>query len=373
LFIHLIESINFLNFIYHGIRKSSFPEDTYARCHNDFIKFYNRFILDRIWRQCDGESTGTCELKASQKHNANVFKKQMDFLFNRYFSDQPCTKRYSGNNIDNRFCFDSGIMQLESAVGVIYGANIGTTVTAQLMSLNISQYAWYILIAGSILSFGPIKKLKTVGNVTAGIGLLFSGLNILSRSVVFIRENVLLVQWLQSHSNNLLLCLFTGLIVTMLVQSSSATVGLTILLFNSGLMPFSSAVVLTLGDNIGSCITAQIASLRSGTAGKRTAWAHTIYNIIGVVFALIILPQFCTIVQFCTHLAGQDNNRLVANTHTIFNILSAMIFLPFSKYYVKFLEFIIPERRKIRQRNQIKKDRIIINRLRLPVRKQKRG
>jgi phosphate:Na+ symporter len=247
---------------------------------------------------------------------------------------------------------DSGVMQLESAVGVIYGANIGTTFTAQLMSFNISQYAWYVLIAGCVLSFGPVKKLKTAGNVLAGVGLMFSGLNILSKSVVFISDNALIAQWLQSHSNNLWLCLLTGLIVTMLVQSSSATVGLTILLFNSGLMPFGSAVALTLGDNIGSCITAQIASLRSGTAGKRTAWAHTLYNVIGVVFALIFLPRFCTAVLFFTRLAGQDSSRLVANTHTIFNILSAMIFLPFSKYYVKFLKFIIPERGQNRQQTK---------------------
>ena len=153
---------------------------------------------------------------------------------------------------------DSGIMRLESAVGIIYGANIGTTFTAQFMSFNITQYSWYILIAGCILSFGSIRKLKTTGNVIAGIGLLFSGLELMSKSVRIIKENAFLVQWLQTHSNNIFLCLLTGLIVTMLVQSSSATVGMTILLFNGGLLPFPSAVALTLGDNIGSCIVAQI-------------------------------------------------------------------------------------------------------------------
>lgn len=240
---------------------------------------------------------------------------------------------------------DSGIIQLGSAVGIVYGANIGTTLTAQLMSFNISQYAWYILIASCILSFGPFKKLKTAGNTLAGIGLLFSGLNILGRSVVFIKENIFIAQWLQSHADNLWFCLFAGLIVTMLVQSSSATVGMTILLFNSGLLPFSAAVALTLGDNIGSCITAQIASIKSGTAGKRTAWAHTIYNIIGVILVIVTFPQFCTFVRFFTHLVNGDSTRLVANTHTIFNLLSALIFLPISKYYVKFLEYIVPEKK----------------------------
>lgn len=190
MFIYLIQSINFLNFIYHGIRKSYLPEDIYARCHNDFINFITGSFL------------------------------------------------------------------------IVFGVNVMV----------------------KALEYANSKLLKNT---------------------------------MQNHSNNIWLCLFTGLLVTMLMQSSSATVGLTILLFNSGLMPFSSAVAPTLGDNIGSCITVQIASLSSGTAGKRSAWAHTIYNIIGVVFALIVLPQFCTIVQFCTHLAGQDNHRLVANAHTI--------------------------------------------------------
>lgn len=242
---------------------------------------------------------------------------------------------------------NSGIMNLESAVGIIYGANIGTTITAQFMSFNITQYSMYILIAGCILSFGSFKKLNTTGNILIGIGLMFSGLDLMGKSVNIIKENAFLSQWLQSQSNNIFLCLFTGLIVTMLVQSSSATVGMTILLFNSGLLPFASAVALTLGDNIGTCITAQIATLKSGTAGKRTAWAHTIYNITGVILALVILPQFCEFIQICTRLLGQNSGRLIANTHTIFNILSALLFLPVSKYYVRFLNFIIPEKKYV--------------------------
>ncbi len=241
---------------------------------------------------------------------------------------------------------DSGIMSLESAVGIIYGANIGTTLTAQFMSFNITRYAWYILIAGCIFSFGPIKKLKTAGDILIGVGLLFSGLDLMGKSVGIIKGNALLAGWLQGHSNNIFLCLFAGLIITALVQSSSATVGMTILLFNSGLLPFTSAVALTLGDNIGSCVTAQIASLKSGIAGKRTAWAHTIYNVFGVILALVTLPQFCFIVQECTRLLGQGNSRLIANTHTIFNLLSAVLFIPISRHYVRLLEYIIPDKKQ---------------------------
>ncbi len=134
---------------------------------------------------------------------------------------------------------DSGIMKLESAVGIIYGANIGTTFTAQFMSFQITQYSRYILIAGCILSFGPMRKFRTAGNVLAGIGLLFSGLELMDKSVNILKNNAFLVQWLQAHSDNVFLCLLAGLVITMLVQSSSATVGMTILLFNGGLLPLS--------------------------------------------------------------------------------------------------------------------------------------
>lgn len=241
---------------------------------------------------------------------------------------------------------DAGMMGLESAVAVVFGANIGTTLTAQLMSFNISQYAWYILIAGSVLWFGLIPKLKTAGKALAAVGLLFSGLNILGRSVALIHDNAAVAEWLQAHAASPVLCLLFGIVVTMVVQSSSATVGLTILLHGSGLMPFASAVALTLGDNIGTCATAQIASLRSDLAGRRVAWAHTLYNVIGAAAAFALLPQFCALVEWFTRAVGQDAGRLVANTHTIFNVLSAVIFLPFAKQYARFIEWVVPERRR---------------------------
>ncbi len=241
---------------------------------------------------------------------------------------------------------DAGAMGLESAVAVVFGANIGTTLTAQLMSFNVAQYAWYILIAGSVLWFGLIPKLEAAGKALAAMGLLFSGLSILGQSVSLIQGNAAVGEWLRTHAANPLLCLLFGIVVTMLVQSSSATVGLTILLHGSGLMPFASAVALTLGDNIGTCATAQIASLRSGVAGRRVAWAHTLYNLIGAAAAFVLLPQFCALVEWFTRAVGQDSGRLVANTHTLFNVLSAAVFLPFAGRYARFIEWVVPERRR---------------------------
>ena len=239
---------------------------------------------------------------------------------------------------------DAGLMTLQSAVAVVFGANIGTTVTAQLMSFNLAQYAWYILIAGSVFALGLIPKLEAAGRALVSVGLLFSGLNILGQSIRLIQGNAAVSAWLMAHANSAPLCLLFGIVVTMLVQSSSATVGMTILLFGSGLMPLESAVALTLGDNIGTCVTAQIASLKSGLAGRRTAWAHTLYNVIGVAVAFALMPQFCALVEWFTQAVGQDSGRLVANTHTLFNILSAAVFLPLTERYARFIEWIVPER-----------------------------
>jgi phosphate:Na+ symporter len=239
---------------------------------------------------------------------------------------------------------DSGLMTLESAVAVIFGANIGTTVTAQLMSFSLTQYAWYILIAGCVFALGLAPRLKTAGRALMSVGLMFSGLHILGQSIRLIQDNPAVSAWLAEHAASVPLCLLFGIIVTMLVQSSSATVGMTILLFGSGLMPFASAVALTLGDNIGTCVTAQIASIRSGLPGRRTAWAHTLYNVIGAAVALALLPQFCALVEWLTKAVGQDSGRLVANTHTLFNVLSAVVFLPLTRAYTRFIEWIVPGR-----------------------------
>jgi phosphate:Na+ symporter len=136
------------------------------------------------------------------------------------------------------------------------------------------------------------------------------------------------------------------MIATMLIHSSSATVALTISLFSADLISFQAAIGLTLGDNIGTCVTAQLASLKANTAARRTAWAHTLYNVIGVLVALIVLKPFTGVIEWFTYaILHEPKAFLVANTHTVFNVISALVFLPITKYYVQFLERIIPERK----------------------------
>ncbi|NSW89584.1 MAG: Na/Pi cotransporter family protein [Firmicutes bacterium] len=237
----------------------------------------------------------------------------------------------------------SGMLSLTQAVGIIYGANIGTTITAQFMSFKLTDFAPLFIIAGLVIKIlGKKYSVKNIGNAAVGFGIMLMGINILGWSIPYIEKSNFIKNTFIKYGNNPYLGLIIGMIATMLVHSSSATVGLTIVLFNGGLISFDAALGLILGDNIGTCFMAQISTIGATVPARRTAWAHTLYNIIGSLLALVLLSQFSHCVKSFTFMLGQDKSRLVANAHTVFNLLSAAIFLPFTRYYVKFIEWLIP-------------------------------
>lgn len=242
---------------------------------------------------------------------------------------------------------NAGMMNLTQAVGIIYGTNIGTTITAQLMSLKLTHIALPVVAAGFfIMSFSRKDSAKNIGQALMGFGLMFLGLKTLNASLPYIQDNETTRRMFLQYGHNPFLGIFVGMIATMLVHSSAATVALTIYLFSADLISFQAAIGLTLGDNIGTCVTAQLASLKANTAARRTAWAHTLYNIIGVLVAIVVLKPFTGIIEWITfNVLHEPKAFLVANTHTLFNIISALVFLPITKFYVSFLERIIPERR----------------------------
>ncbi|NLC69237.1 MAG: Na/Pi cotransporter family protein [Clostridiaceae bacterium] len=243
---------------------------------------------------------------------------------------------------------NSGMLSLAQAVGVIYGANIGTTITAQFMSLNLPDFALLIILAGIITRFfGNFTKRRSVkygGNAIIGLGVMLMGINILGWSIPYMEKSGFIKHLFAKFGKNPYLGLITGTIATALIHSSSATVGLTIVLFNGGLINFNAALGLILGDNIGTCFTTQISTIGASIPARRAAWAHTLYNIIGSLIALVFLNQFSHCVKIFTIMLGQDKSRLIANAHTVFNLLSAVIFLPFTRYYVKFIEWLVPYR-----------------------------
>lgn len=246
---------------------------------------------------------------------------------------------------------NSGIMRLSQAIGIIYGANIGTTITAQFMALsfsfNIITLSLPILGIGYILYVSAHKvKLKSLGQAFMGIGFLLLGLRILNEGIPYMEQSKLIRDFFEHYASNVVFGILLGTVTTALVHSSAATVGIVILLGNSGLIDLRTAIILMLGDNIGTSITALIASLKGNINAKRTAWGHALHNLIGVLIALPFLNPFVSFIEYFTvNIQGSDSIQvMIANSHTIFNIIVALIFLPLNKYFVQLLMFLVNER-----------------------------
>lgn len=249
---------------------------------------------------------------------------------------------------------NAGLMKLPQAIGIIYGANIGTTVTAQLMAFSfhfkLTDIALPVLGIGFAISyFAKNRTIKNIGEALFGFGMMFLGLKILNGGIPFMKENESMRFFFETYASMPLIGVFLGMIATALVHSSSATVALVMVLGQAGLIDLNTAIFIMLGDNIGTCITAQLASATGNIHARRTAWAHTFYNIFGVLLAMLIFPIFVQmVVSFTSWATPQgDISVQIANSHTIFNLLSAIIFLPFTSLYVKFLETFIKGREEV--------------------------
>ncbi|MBE6066491.1 MAG: Na/Pi cotransporter family protein [Clostridium lundense] len=243
---------------------------------------------------------------------------------------------------------NAGLMKLPQAIGIIYGSNIGTTITAQLMafsfSFKLTDIALPVLGIGFAISyFAKNKTIKHVGEALMGFGLMFLGLKILNSGVPFMKTSPTLRYFFETYASNPIIGMLLGALATALVHSSSATVGLVMVLGQAGLIDLTTSVAIMLGDNVGTCITAQLTSLTGNIHARRTAWAHTLYNVFGVLICAILLYPFVNLIEFVTNYLqpGSDISAQIANSHTVFNVVSAILFLPITKYYVKFLETVI--------------------------------
>lgn len=243
---------------------------------------------------------------------------------------------------------NAGLMKLPQAIGIIYGANIGTTITAQLMAFSfhfrLTDIALPILGLG--FAIGYLSKNRTfrhIGDAIMGFGIMFLGLKILNGGIPFMQESPVLRSFFLNYASIPIVGILLGMGATAMVHSSAATVGLVMVLGQAGLIDLRSAICIMFGDNIGTCITAQLASVTGNISARRTAWAHTLYNVIGVLVAWLVLPWFVKLVELGTTYIqpGGGIAAEIANSHTLFNVLSAVVFLPVTRYYVGFLETVI--------------------------------
>ncbi len=244
----------------------------------------------------------------------------------------------SGTTVMTVSFVHAGLMTLKQAVGVIMGANIGTTVIAQIVAFKIKDFALPILGVGVLLVlFGRTKRQKYIGNGLVGFGLLFLGMQTMEASMAFLHDRKDLFL---AFSSSPLLGLFVGTAVTMVVQASSATIGLTMAMAAQGLLPLEAAIPILLGDNIGTTITAVLASLGSNRSAKQAATAHVLFNVIGAAIFLAFLPLYKDIVAA----TSGDISRQIANAHTIFNVTNTLLFLPFVSLFVWVIRRIVPDK-----------------------------
>ena len=247
----------------------------------------------------------------------------------------------------------ANLMSLSQAIGVILGADIGTTITAQIVAFPIKKYALLLVAAGFLMTFTSKKEdIRQYGILVMGLGLIFFGMAVMSGAMKPLRTFEPFIALMQNVSNPLV-----GILVstafTALIQSSSATMGIVIVLASQGLISLEGGIALALGANIGTCATAGLAALGKPREAVRVAVAHVTFKIVGVLLIVWFIPPFADLVRSLSpaseHLTGMDRlaadtPRQVANAHTLFNIGIGLLFLPFAGVFARFCEWVVPDR-----------------------------
>lgn len=237
---------------------------------------------------------------------------------------------------------NSGLMTLNQAVWVIMGANIGTTITGQLIALDVGALAPLIAFVGvAILVFVKNKKIQHIAGIVAGIGVLFIGMDMMSSAMSPLREEPQFVEMMTKFSNPLL-GILVGAGFTALIQSSSASVGILQALAMSGVIDLHSAVFVLFGQNIGTCITAVLASIGTTRNAKRATAIHLLFNLIGTV-VFVVLSLVTPFTDVMISLAPGNPMAQIANVHTVFNLGTSLLLLPFGSVLVKIVERILPD------------------------------
>ena len=240
---------------------------------------------------------------------------------------------------------NAGLMTLEQSVGITFGANIGTTITSQLVSLKLTAIAPDIIFIGAcIMMFGKKPILRKISEIIFGFGALFLGINSMTAALSRIPEFPTIMHFF-AYLSNPVIALIVGLLFTVLVQSSSVTVSVLVLLADSGLVGLGSCLYFILGANIGSCTPAVMAGMNANSDAKRTALVHLLFNVLGmVVISVILIFAMDPVTKVIASINGVDNaKRFVANADTIFKTFQTIIFLPVSSQILKLTRLLVKD------------------------------
>ena len=239
---------------------------------------------------------------------------------------------------------NAGLMNLSQALGVIMGANIGTTVTAQLVAFKLDAIApLFIFCGAAIVMFSKVKERIEIGNIILGFGILFTGMSSMTAAMDPISNSPQFRQIILAVGDNWVIGILAGLAITALLQSSSATTGMLIALGSTNSISINLAIPILFGCNIGTCITALLASIGTNKTAHKAALLHLTFNVVGTI---IFIP-FINILGNFVATTSTDISRQIANAHTIFNITNTALLLPFGNLIIKFVNKIIPCEEKI--------------------------
>ena len=276
---------------------------------------------------------------------------------------------------------NAGLLTLKQAIGVIMGANIGTTVTAWLVAwlgfkADISLFAVPLMAVGFILSLSKSDKRRHISELVVGFSLLFLGLSLMKESVPDLRETpevlAFIREWTGFGFGSVLIFLLFGTVLTLVLQSSSATMALTLIMVNMGWIPFEMGAAMVLGENIGTTITANIAAAVGNVNARRAALAHTLFNVFGVCWALLLFKPFLALVGMVITWMGLPNPLDIDHTmamtegestatlygismlHTMFNVINTLLLIWFTKQMVKIVTFVIKDKKTSEEEDTLK-------------------
>ncbi|MBS7813844.1 Na/Pi cotransporter family protein [Wohlfahrtiimonas chitiniclastica] len=267
----------------------------------------------------------------------------------------------SGTTVITVGLVSAGLMTLRQAIGVIMGANIGTTVTAFIIGIDIGEYAYPILLMGSVMLFFFKKtSVQNLGQIFFGFGGLFIGLDLMSSGLAPLRELPLFTQLILQMSHSPILSVFVGTVFTLIVQSSSATIGILQGLYAENLISLQGALPVLFGDNIGTTITAVLAAIGATVIAKRAAAIHVLFNVLGAVIFLIFLGPYTHFIMWVTGQLALEPKMQIAFAHGTFNLVNTLIQLPFIGLWAYLVTKLLPEHEKPHEKVALYLDETII-------------
>lgn len=236
----------------------------------------------------------------------------------------------------------AGLMRLDQTVGIIFGANIGTTITAFLVGLKVEKYSLYFIFIGTfMLMFAKRRKYSYLGEIVMGFGVLFYGLMLMGDALKVMKDIPAFHNMALAMADHPLLAVLGGIVMTGVIQSSSAMIGIIQKIYETGGMPFAAALPFVFGSNIGTTVTAALAAMGGSLASRRAAGIHTLFNVMMTIIAMLMLPLYISSITYLTKIWNLEPMMQIAVSHIIFNAVGTILFYPFIKQMVWIIKNVI--------------------------------